>query len=217
MRRIINMLTISLLAVGLVAGTTVAATNKNVETKKFDASNRPEKPENEVIGKITSINADSITINLAEMKMPEGRTDAPKQSNDNNGNNDNQNKERPDINFNIDDMFTLTGNTKTYTITNANLIKNKRHELNKDDNANKEEMKKKTREELEAENKATYTDFAVGDYVIIELESSTSTTAKTVRSFDRMGGRGFGFGFERNFDKDDKNSNKDDKRKNGQK
>ena len=211
MRRIINMLTISLLAVGLVAGTTVAATNKNVETKKFDASNRPEKPENEVIGKITSINADSITINLAEMKMPEGRTDAPKQSNDNNGNNNNQNKERPEINFNIDDMFTLTGTTKTYTITNANLIKNKRPELNKD------EMKKKTREELEAENKATYTDFAVGDYVIIELESNASTTAKTVRSFDRMGGREFGFRFGRNFDKDDKNSNKNDDRKNGQK
>ena len=206
MRRIITMLTISLLAVGLVAGTTVAATNKNV-----DASNRPEKPENEVIGKITSINADSITINLAEMKMPEGRTDAPKQSNDNNGNNNNQNKERPEINFNIDDMFTLTGTTKTYTIANANLIKNKRPKLNKD------EMKKKTREELEAENIATYTDFAVGDYVIIELESNASTTAKTVRSFDRMGGREFGFGFGRNFDKDDKNSNKNDDRKNGQK
>ena len=198
MRRFIKTLTITTIAVGLVAGTVLAASN-TTEVKKFEGENRPErpeKPENEVFGKITSIDANTITVTIAEMKIPEGRTNPP-EKNDNKNNNSREG--RPEIN--MDDMFTLTNNTKTYTITNANLIKFKKPDLDKNDNTNKstnkDDMKNKTQEEIEKENKATYSDFAVGDYVSIELESSTSTNAKTVRSFDRMGGG-------RGFDKDKK-------------
>ena len=205
MRRFIKTLTITTIAVGLVAGSVLAA-NNTTEVKKMEGENRPErpeKPENEVFGKITSIDANTITVTIAEMKIPEGRTNPP-EKNDNNKNN-NSKEDRPEIN--MDDMFTLTNNTKTYTITNANLIKFKKPDLDKNHNTNKstnkDDMKNKTREEREKENKATYTDFAVGDYVSIELESSTSTNAKTVRSFDRMGG-GRGMNGGRGFDKDKK-------------
>ena len=209
MRRFIKGFTITAISIGLVAGSAFAATSNANEVngfKKFNNENRsdrPEKPENEVFGKITSINANTITVTIAEMKKPEGRTNPP-EKNDNNKNN-NSRKDRPEIN--MDDMFTLTNDTKTYTITNANLIKFKKPDLDKNDNTNKstnkDDMKNKTREEREKENKATYTDFAVGDYVSIELESSTSTNAKTVRSFDRMGG-GRGMDGGRGFNKDKK-------------
>ena len=205
MRRFIKTLTITTIAVGLVAGSVLAA-NNTTEVKKMEGENRPErpeKPENEVFGKITSINANTITVTIAEMKKPEGKTNPP-EKNDNNKNN-NSREDRPEIN--MDDMFTLTNDTKTYTITNANLIKFKKPDLDKNDNTNKstnkDDIKRRTREELEKDSKATYTDFAVGDYVSIELESSTSTNAKTVRSFDHMrGGRGMDGG--RGFDKDKK-------------
>ena len=190
---------ISILAVVIVAAITFAhnsyaenlnGVNESNNEVQFDAKNRPEKPENEVMGKITAISADSITITIAEMKKPEGRTNPPenKEKNDNS----NLNKEIPEMN--MDDMFTLTNTTKTYNITNADLIKFKKPEFDKNDNnsQNNDATKKRTREELEKDSKATYTDFAIGDYVSIELESSTSTNAKKVRSFDRMGGgRGF--------------------------
>lgn len=193
---------ISILAVVIVAALTFAhnsyaenlnGVNESNNEIRFDAKNRPEKPENEVMGKITAISADSITITIAEMKKPEGRTNPPenKEKNDNN----NSKQERPEIN--MDDMFTLTNTTKTYNISSADLIKFKKPELDKNDkkdnnSQNNDSTKKRTREELEKDSKATYTDFAVGDYVSIELESSTSTNAKKVRSFDRMGaGRGF--------------------------
>ena len=190
---------ISILAVVIVAAITFAhnsyaenlnGVNESNNEVQFDAKNRPEKPENEVMGKITAISADSITITIAEMKKPEGRTNPPenKEKNDNS----NLNKEIPEMN--MDDMFTLTNTTKTYNITNADLIKFKKPEFDKNDNnsQNNDATKKRTREELEKDSKATYTDFAIGDYVSIELEPSTSTNAKKVRSFDRMGGgRGF--------------------------
>ena len=210
MRRFIKTLTITTIAVGLVACSVLAA-NNTAEVKKIEGENRPErpaKPENEVFGKITSIDANTITVTIAEMKIPEGRTNPPENNNKNDNDinkNNNSREDRPEIN--MDDMFTLTNNTKTYTITNANLIKFKKPDFDKNDNTNKstnkDDMKNKTREELEKENKATYTDFAVGDYVSIELESSTSTNAKTVRSFDRFGG-GRGMDGGRGFDKDKK-------------
>ena len=59
--------------------------------------------------------------------------------------------------------------------------------------------------------KATYSDFAVGDYVTIELESATSLNAKVVRSFDRFGNMRPGFGNGRpDFNKKD-NDKKDKK------
>lgn len=191
---------ISILAVVIVAAITFAhnsyadnlnGVNESNNEIRFDAKNRPEKPENEVMGKITAISADSITITIAEMKKPEGRTNPPenKEKNDDS----NSTKERPEIN--MDDMFTLTNTTKTYNIASAELIKFKKPEFDKNDNNNSKnnnDTQRRTREELEKDSKATYTDFAVGDYVSIELESSTSTNAKKVRSFDRMGGgRGF--------------------------
>ena len=79
MRRFIKTLTVTTIAVGLVAGSVLAA-NNSTEVKRIEGENRPErpeKPENEVFGKITSIDANTITVTIAEMKIPEGRTNPP--------------------------------------------------------------------------------------------------------------------------------------------
>ena len=114
MRRFIKTLTITTIAVGLVAGSALAA-NNTTEVKRIEGENRPERPEkheNEVFGKITSIDANTITVTIAEMKIPEGRTNPPERNNRDDKNKDNNSSEdRPEIN--IDDMFTLTSTTKT--------------------------------------------------------------------------------------------------------
>lgn len=57
----------TMLGVGTVGSMVAFATNTTTTTEK----QRPQKPENEVIGKITAISANSVTISLAERKMPE--------------------------------------------------------------------------------------------------------------------------------------------------
>ena len=74
-------------------------------------------------------------------------------------------------------MFTLTGTIKTYDISNAKFDEfMKRSENNGTGNNNTETKVTKT-----------YKDYSVGDYVMVELENSSSTTAKSVRNAMMMG------------------------------
>ena len=176
---------------------------------------RPQKPENEVIGKIAAISANSVTIALAERKMPENNGQLNGQDNrhgfgngqrpesfDNNGqgfngekppeppkdangetlappNGTNQiappNDGNANINFNFDDMFTLTGESTTIDISSAT-FDDFRERKNNNNSSNSTNTTK------------TYSDYSVGDYVMIELTSSTSKVAKSVRSANMMHG-----------------------------
>ncbi len=157
------------------------ATNIDTSKKQFNK-------ENEVIGKITSINSNSITITLAERKEP----DFLKNANGNRPEKPEFNGQKPfnDTqkpvkiatpneamrNMNPEDMFTLTSTSKTYNTTSAKFMSEKNMGQN-----------------------GKYTDFKVGDYVMIEVENSTSTKAITVRS--AIGG--FGRGMRKNDNQND--------------
>ena len=165
-----------------------------------------QKPENMIMGKITSISENSVTISLAEFKMPDANTTSnnnftpPKRpANDNNGNKGKGNRpprmatasnampprfDRDSNNMpqmseeqiaemkkNLENMFTLTGETKTIDISSATFDDFGRR--NNDTNNN--------------QTTKTYKDFSVGDYITIELESSTSNKAKSVRSSNGFG------------------------------
>lgn len=142
------------------------------------------KPENEIIGKITSIDANKVVIQVAtrnEMKKPENikqnKEDFDKKKFDNN------NKGK----INEDEFFTLIGETKTINISQATFggmpsgmppeFKSNNNQQPKDQkgNAKPPEMKEKT-----------YADYKVGDYISIECTDSTYTTAKSVRD-SRLG------------------------------
>ena len=156
----------------------VLAANNTLETNKEEFK----KPENEIFGKIVSIDASSVTIEVAERKQMEKPND----------NNENMKKQPPENNdmrkeFNIDDMFTLTGDKKTIDISSAKFIsgpmgrpndnQGKQKEFNKQED-NKDNMKEKT-----------YKDYSVGDYISIELTDKTSLKATTIRDA-KFGGRG---------------------------
>ena len=179
--------------------TTADTTNQKREQREF------KRPENEIFGKITAINANSVTISVATIKDFERNRDGrlstpPEIKRGNRGGNppekpqegqngerpempqEGQNGERPEM-PNMDDMFTLTGETKTINISNAEFVSGFRPRLNgqnANDSSNATETKK------------TYQDFSVGDYISVETTDSTYSTAKTVReAFGGGGGRGF--------------------------
>lgn len=184
-KKILTIATIGALALSSIASnmTTFAAGTNNTQNEV------PAKPENEVIGKITAISANSITVTLAEMKAPseDGQNQGNMPSKDGEGRDNMPPKDgakratppeikrdgqmppeqRENIERNLDNMFTLTSTSKTYNISNAKFDEFMRH----DDSSSDENTKAKT-----------YSDYKVGDYVMIELESSTSTVAKSVRS-----------------------------------
>lgn len=184
-KKLLTIATIGALALSSIASNmiTFAAGTNNTQNEV------PAKPENEVIGKITEISANSITVTLAEMKAPsedgQNQGNMPPKDGEGRGNmppkdgakratppeikRDGQMppEQRENIERNLDDMFTLTSTSKTYNISNAKFDEFMRH----DDSSSDENTKAKT-----------YSDYKVGDYVMIELESSTSTVAKSVRS-----------------------------------
>lgn len=184
-KKILTIATIGAFALSSIASnmTTFAAGTNNTQNEV------PAKPENEVIGKITAISANSITVTLAEMKAPseDGQNQGNMPSKDGEGRDNMPPKDgakratppeikrdgqmppeqRENIERNLDNMFTLTSTSKTYNISNAKFDEFMRH----DDSSSDENTKAKT-----------YSDYKVGDYVMIELESSTSTVAKSVRS-----------------------------------
>ena len=170
---------------------------------------RPAKPENEIIGKIKSISATEVTIEVAtrkEMNANQNDTNGMRkppemtQGNEQQGNppelpqNDTQNGNPPEK-PNLDEMFTLTGETKTINIESAEFGKDFRpDDFNKDNkNSNAANNSNKAKTDEKAKTK-TYADFAVGDYIMIEATDNTYKTAKYVRDAERMGGPRGGFG-----------------------
>ena len=136
------------------------------------------KIENEIIGKITSISATSVTIEVAERKEMERQKDGqllngtPPERPTNDENQDK--REKP----NMDDMFTLTGVTKTINISSAEFAGGFRGRKNDDINGKNENNTNDKKNEVK--NEKTYADYSVGDYISIELTDATSLTAKTV-------------------------------------
>ena len=181
------------------------ATNVNNQTtQESQNKERPERPKNVVFGKITAISENSITITVAEMKKPEnGQNDFSKNSGEQNGNcnqNENDKKEPPEkkqltedqiaeMKKNLENMFTLTSETKTIDISSADFNDFGRRQKNGND----------AKASANTETKKTYKDYQVGDYISIELESETSNKAKIVRDAFMMrggmprGDRGEGF------------------------
>ena len=146
-------------------------------------------------------------ISLAEMKKPEdgqgksdkkfdgqGRKDEQKWNNNSNTNQPPEKKElteeqKAEMKKKMEEMFTLTGETKTIDISKADFNafgrgprdgKTKGSDANANNNTNSNQKPVKT-----------YKDYQVGDYISIELESKDSNTAKTVKdAFMMRGGMG---------------------------
>lgn len=168
--------------------TTFAETVVNeTEFKRFENGERPARPENEIIGRIKSISESQVTIEVAtrkEMAKPQnnGQKGNPPEKQDGNFQNGNP-PEKP----NLDEMFTLTGETKTIDISQAEFNKNFRPQ---DKNTN---AQGNNANNLEQVKQKTYTDYKVGDYIMIEATDSTYKTAKTIRDAGFGGGmRGMG-------------------------
>lgn len=141
------------------------------ETKKNEQS---PKPQNEIIGQITSINASSVTIKVAtrnEMQKPPEKksNETPPEKPANDGEN------KP----NMDNMWTLTGETKTINISSAKF----------DDHMAppKENGNNSSNETNETQKTKTYADYKVGDYIKIELTNSSSLVAVSVRDANAGG------------------------------
>lgn len=184
---------LSIMMAFATAFTAFAAINTTNETK-FENGDRLEKkalPENVVFGKIKSIDANSVTIEVAtrkEMERPKsGKNNDNMRKPPENAQGNSQNGNPPEK-PNLDNMFTLTGETKTINISQAEFGRDFRP---KDLNANAQ-GNNSTNKANDAKTK-TYADYAVGDYIMIEATDNTYATAKSVRDAGFGGGmRGMG-------------------------
>lgn len=198
----------AVLGVSSLTFNSFATNVNNQVTQESQNKERPERLKNVVFGKITAISESSVTITVAEMKKPEKgqnsfgkkdgqqgekgnferRNDKNKYSGNNNqnGNDKNERLEKKqlteeqiaEMKKNLENMFTLTGETKTIDISGADFNDFGRRQKNGNDvNAS-----------ANTETKKTYKDYQVGDYISIELESETSNKAKTVRDAFMMRG-----------------------------
>ena len=183
-KRILTFVLSTMLCISSVLSTGAVFAN-NIDTDKKDM---PFKIENEVVGKIKSISATSVVIEVAsrkEMKRPndaQRTNDFSPEKPSKDGKQDN--REKP----NMDDMFTLTGDTKTIDISSAKFVSGFRGREKNEQSENNDKSIKKD-ENIEIKEK-TYSDYSVGDYISIELTSETSQTAKTVRDAMFRGMRG---------------------------
>lgn len=195
----------SILGVSSLAFNSFAEEVNNQVKQERQMGERPERPENEIFGKITAISENSVTISLAEMKKPEeGQKDLKdfqkekdfdkeKRDGKNNqsGNRPEEKKElteeqKAEMKKKMEERFTLTGETKTIDISKADFNafgrglrngKTKGADANANNNTNSDQKPTKT-----------YKDYQVGDYISIELESKDSNTAKTVKDAFMMRG-----------------------------
>ena len=150
---------------------------------------RPERPENEIFGKIAAISENSVTISLAEMKNPEDGQSKFDKNFDGQGRKGEQNKnqaperkelteeQKAEMKKNLEKMFTLTGETKTIDISNAKFNDFGRAPKEGYNNNNKSAANNEKSNKIEK----TYKDYQVGDYISIELENETSNKATAVR------------------------------------
>ena len=206
-KKILALTVASILGVSSIAFNSFAEGVNNQVGQERQMGERPERPENEIFGKITAISENSVTISLAEMKKPEdgqgkfdkkfdgqGRKDEQKWNNNSNTNQPPEKKElteeqKAEMKKKMEEMFTLTGETKTIDISKADFNafgrgprdgKMKGADANANNNTNSDQKPTKT-----------YKDYQVGDYISIELESKDSNTAKTVKdAFMMRGGMG---------------------------
>lgn len=208
-KKILALTIASILGVSSIAFNSFAEDVKNLSRQEKQMGERPEKPENEIFGKITAISENSVTISLAEMKKPkEGQKDFQNKKDFEKGNDqakrdgkNNQSGNRPEerkelteeqkaeMKKKMEEMFALTGETKTIDISKADFNafgrglrngKTKGADANANNNTNSDQKPTKT-----------YKDYQVGDYISIELESKDSNTAKTVKdAFMMRGGMG---------------------------
>lgn len=193
-KRILIISAAVLLGVSSLAFNSFATNVTNQSNQGSQQKERPEKPKNQVLGKITAISENSVTISLAEMKKLEngqGRNGG-QNGNKNGNNNQNQPPERKELTEeqkaemkkNLENMFTLTGETKTIDISSAKF--NDFGRGPKDGNNNNSTSAANNENSNKTEK--TYKDYQVGDYISIELESETSNKATKVR--DAWGMRG---------------------------
>lgn len=69
--KIIAMTLVSMLAVNSLTINSFAETTATLNSQNNEMKGMPEKPKNEIFGKITAISQNSVTISVAEMKQPE--------------------------------------------------------------------------------------------------------------------------------------------------
>lgn len=218
MKKIFSVLMITMLMVSSLFSVTAFATSNEVnatanqQNKDGRGKGQPPKDmKNLVFGKITAISENSVTISVAEMKKPENDNgkkfdgnppEKPNNQTDNQTNGDISGKnERPqlteeqiaEMKKKMEEMTTLTGETKTIDISNATFGDDRGRGQNKNDNnsSNNSNNNQQTTK--------TYKDYAVGDYITIELTGENTNVAKQVGDMRPMG-----MGPRGQFGKDDK-------------
>lgn len=120
-----------------------------------------------VVGKIKEITADKVVIEVATRKI-KSKDDAEKKADKDKQ----EKKEMPKA----EDMYTLTGESKTYDIKSANLG------MKMPENPSTEDKDKK---EMPKGEQLTYADYKVGDYVRITVDKDTPLVAKRMSSVNR--------------------------------
>lgn len=206
-KKILALTVASILGISSIAFNSFAEGANNQVGQERQMGERPERPKNEIFGKITAISENSVTISLAEMKKPEdgqngfGNGNEQGIRNGQNGQSGNRPEERKELTEEqkaemkkkMEEMFTLTGETKTIDISKADFNafgRGPRDGKTKGTNAN---ANNDTNNNVNSNQKLvkTYKDYQVGDYISIELESKESNTAKTVKdAFMMRGGMG---------------------------
>ena len=196
-KKILALTIASILGVSSIAFNSFAENVNNQVGQERQMGKRPERPENEIFGKITAISENSVTISLAEMKKPEdmqkgfGKGNEQGNRDGKNGQSGNRPEERKELTEEqkaemkkkMEEMFTLTGETKTIDISKADsnaFGRGPRKGKAKGDDTNVNNNTNNNENSIQKQEK-TYKDYQVGDYISIELESKDSNTAKTVK------------------------------------
>ena len=144
-KKILSIVFIMVLAILSATAVFADGTNETKENKQ--------KIENQVVGKITAINSNYVTIDVA----------LPNKKEKSNTKNEIENKGKDK-----DNMFTLTGESKRINISKAKFMGSKKI-INTNNNNN------------EKSKELTYADFSVGDYIMIVLADDGSNVAKIVK------------------------------------
>lgn len=146
----------------------------NKKPGDFSDDNKKIRNELSVSGKISSIDAEKVTIEVYELnreKMEEMKergpendpTDPPKEG------------EAEKSRRKLEEMMIATGETKTYDISHAKLFAGERN-----------------KKDSEEEKTYTYADFSVGDMVTIVLKEDKETVEMMAKGNMRPGRQGFG-------------------------
>lgn len=191
-----------------VLSSSFAVSAKNIATKSeprfhnmWRNNHQMKMPKNLVVGKITSIDATNVEIEVATLseiarkdnfkKMPRKGTkemhkfkdkkrEQPPKENQELKNEEKKAEKKSEIKEHptMDDFFISTGETKKVNIEKCDfgkVIDFKDFKPEEKENQNREEMLKNMKDK-------TFSDYKVGDYVFIECTDDTYETAKSIRS-----------------------------------